>query len=317
MALNLHSVLLCIVMGANAPHLVDSSFPQATESAEYRELLRHTVQLALTAKGTLVENILLGSTGLPAGTQVHSECIVTWSNDPVRGWGCQKKNPHYNHPVQYVPPSGANSLDHTSDGALVLHRWIEMSVLGTASGVFQMETVESAWIAPDNTLRSVGRSRSITAWHTQGIVWAEFLRIATGRIPEAMLRAVQRVQRLPDGKLLITTAPTDTLLRWQLWVVPEDHWLIRRAVAQDAHGTTLFTVETFGTLRDEQTDLVIAASARVDSALLKLTVEYTACSPKVDVALLNGLHRATSDNSAIVRDMRTDNRGSKGGKLLR
>lgn len=317
MTLNLHSVLLCIVMSANAPHLADSSFQHATGSAEYRKLLHHTVQPALTAKGTLVERILLGSTGLPAGTQVRSECVVTWSNDPVRGWGCQKKNPHYDHPVQYVPPSGANSLDHTSDGALVLHRWVEMSVLGTASGVFQMETVESAQIAPDNTLRSVGHSRSITVWHTQSIVWAEFLRIATGRIPEAMLRAVQRVQRLPDGKLLITTAPTDTSLRWQLWVAPEDHWLIRRAVAQDAHGTTLFTVETFGTLRDEQSGLVIAANAKIDSVLLKLTVEYTACSPKADVALLNALHPATSDDSSIVRDMRTDNRGSKGGKVLR
>lgn len=88
-------------------------------------------------------------------------------------------------------------------------------------------------------------------------------------------------------------------------------------MAQDAHGTTLFTVETFGTLRDEQSGLVIAANAKIDSVLLKLTVEYTACSPKADVALLNALHPATSDDSSIVRDMRTDNRGSKGGKVLR
>lgn len=311
MTLNIQSLLLCVVMSANTAHTVDSSSQHATKSTEYRKLLRHAVQPALTAKGTLVENILLGSTGLPAGTQVRSECIVTWSNDPVRGWGCQKQNPSYDRPVQYVPPSGAHSLDHTPDGDLVLHRWSEMSVLGTASSVFQMETLESARIAPDNTIRSLGHSRSITAWHAQAIVWAEFLRIATGRLPEAMLSAVQQVQHLPDGKLLITTTPTNTSLRWQLWVVPEDHWLIRRAVAQDAHGTTLFTVETFGTLREEQSDLVIAANARIDSAPLKLTVQYTACSPKADVALLNALHRATADNSAIVRDMRVGNRSSK------
>ncbi|MDM7460277.1 MAG: hypothetical protein P3X24_001305 [bacterium] len=311
MKLNFLALLLCVTMSANTAHALDSGSQHATKSTEYREVLRHTVQPALTAKGMLVENILLGSTGLPAGTQVRSECIVTWSGDPLRGWGCQKKNPTYDRPVQYVPPQGAHSLDHTPDGDLVLHRWSEMSVLGTASGVFLMETLESARIAPDNTLRSVGHSRSITAWHTQGIVWAEFLRIATGRIPETMLSAVQQIQRLPDGKLLITTAPTGTLLRWQLWVVPEDHWLIRRAVAQDAHGTTLFTVETLGTLRDEQSGLVIAAKAQVSSAPLKISVQYTECSPKADVALLNALHLATSDKSATVSDYRLGDTGSK------
>ncbi|MFN4032863.1 MAG: hypothetical protein ACK4ME_04475 [Fimbriimonadales bacterium] len=131
-------------------------------------------------------------------------------------------------------------------------------------------------------------------------MWAEFLRVATGRIPETVLSAVQQIQRLPDGKLLITTTPTDTLLRWQLWVVPEDHWLIRRAVAQDAHGTTLFTVETFGTLHDEQSGLAIAAKAQISSALLKLSVQYTECSPNADVSFLNALHVAASDRMATV-----------------
>ncbi|MFN7016380.1 MAG: hypothetical protein ACK4P5_04325 [Fimbriimonadales bacterium] len=311
MNLNIQSLLLCVVMGVNIAHAVDSSSQHLTKSTEYRELLRHTVQPALTAKGMLVENILLGSTGLPTGTQVRSECIVTWSGDPVHRWGCQKKNPNYDRPVQYVPPQGAHSLDHTPDGDLVLHRWSEMSVLGTASGVFLMETRESARIAPDNTVRSVGHSRSITAQHTQGVVWAEFLRIATGRISETVLRAVQQIQRLPDGKLLITTAPTGTSLRWQLWVAPEDHWLIRRAEAQDAHGTTLFTVETLGTLRDEQSGLVIAAKAQISSAPLKISVQYTECSPKADLALLNALHLATSDKSATVSDCRTGDTGSK------
>lgn len=311
MNLNIQLVLLCVVMCVNTTHALDGSSQHATQSTEYRELLRHTVQPALTAKGTQVEHILLGSTGLPAGTQVRSECIVTWSDDPVRGWGCQKKNPNYDRPVQYVPPSGAHSLDHTPDGDLVLHRWSEVSVLGTASGVFLMETMESARITPDNTIRSVGHSRSITAWHTQGIVWAEFLRIATGRLPETMASAVQQIQRLPDGQLLITTTPTDASLRWQLWVVPEDHWLIRRAAVQDAHGTTLFTVETFGTLRDEQSGLVIAAQAQISSAPLKISVQYAECSPKADVALLNALRLATSDKSATVRDTRTYNTGSK------
>lgn len=293
------NLIVGVVAYGNSPALQSDGKPIVRET-----IVQHSTQLDVTVQGTIYETILLGSAGLPAGTPVRAEIVCTWSSDPLQGFGCQKMNPVYERPVQYVAPEPRNAINYTSEGYLIVHRWTSIGVLNTAQGVFLIEDWESSQIAPNHEVVAANRSRTVTSWRAQSIFWAEALQVATGRIPKTLADSMTQIQPQSDGTVLVSIQDSKLPHGWKLYLHPQDNWLIRRAEAISANGEVLYTVETYGVLRDKQSPLVIAAGARAQIGQHTITFQFTECAPRTDREVLQQLHRRTQDPSATHLDHR-------------
>lgn len=295
----LSSIIVGIVADGN------SSFPQERGKFVDRDLVVKRIALAeLTVRGTIQETVLLGSAGLPAGTPIRAEISCTWSNDALQGVGCQKANPVYERPLQYVAPEPRNAIDYTPEGHLIVHRWVTARVYNTVQGVFLIEDWESLEIAPTHEIIASSRSRTVKAWRTHAIFWAEAVQIATGRIPMMLADAITQTLLQNDGTVLVQIQGSRLPHGWRLYLNPQEHWLIRRAEAIGTGGEVLFTVETHGALRNPQSDLVIAAGARAQIGGHTVTIRFTECAARADRELLKEFQRLAQDPNATRTDYR-------------
>lgn len=293
------NLIVGVVAYGNSPALPSDGKPIARET-----IVQHSTQPDMTVRGTIHEAILLGSAGLPAGTPIRAEIVCTWSSDPLQGFGCQKMNPVYERPVQYVAPEPRSAIDYTPEGHLIVHRWTSVGVLNTVQGVFLIEDLESLQIAPNHEVVAANRSRAVTAWRAQAIFWAEALQVATGRIPKTLADSITQIQPQSDGTVLVSIQGSKLPHGWKLYLHPQDNWLIRRAEAISANGEVLYTVETRGVLRDKQSPLVIAAGAQAQIGQHTITIQFTECAPRTDREVLQQLHRRAQDPDATRLDYR-------------
>lgn len=298
-------VLICsIVTGATAFSLdireQDEKLRQLREA-----ILRHTILPAAKVKGVFSETILFGSAGLPAGTQIHSEIVCTWNKDRLQGLGCQKKNPTYNPPIQYVAPQSRNQIDYTQEGHLIVHRWIETSVLNVPSGIFLIENLESIKIAPTNEVVAVGQSKVITVWSKQSILWADALWLATGRIPKQISDSFGQVRQQSDDIVVLTLQNPRVPLTWRMQINAKDHWLVRRVDALNTNGDIIYTIQTHGMLIEKTSNQVIAKGAEIIFGNNKFSIRFTDWKPEPDIAFLKELHHQIRDASATIIDHRT------------
>ncbi|MCS6919370.1 MAG: hypothetical protein NZM28_06335 [Fimbriimonadales bacterium] len=293
------SLIVGVVAYGNSPS------PQGRGKSVNRDSVVKRIALAeLTVRGTIQETVLLGSAGLPAGTPIRAAISCTWSSSALQGVGCQKANPVYEHSLQYVAPEPRNAIDYTPEGHLIVHRWATASVLNTAQGVFLIEDWESSRIAPSHEIVASSRSRTVTAWRTQAIFWAEAVQIATGRIPLMLAEAITQTLPQNDGTMLVQIQDSRLPHGWRLYLNPQEHWLIRRAEAIGAGGEVLFTLETHGALRNPQSDLVIAAGAQARIGGHTITIRFTECAAQADRELLKQLQRRAQDPNATHLDYR-------------
>lgn len=292
------NLIVGIVAYGNSPSLYTDG-----KSTYHKTIAQQIAQPEIAVRGTIHETILLGSAGLPVGTPIRAEIVCTWSSDPLQGFGCQKTNPVYEHPIRYVAPEPRNAIDYTPEGQLIVHRWTSVGVLNTVQGVFLIEDLESLRIAPNHEVVAASRSRTVTAWRTQAIFWADALQVATGRIPQSLAGSITQTQTRGE-EVILTVQDSKLPHGWKLYVNPKDYGLIRRAEAIGANGEVLYTVETYGALHDEHSQFVIAAGARARIGEHTITIQFTECAPRTDRAVLQQLRRWAQDRNATLVDHR-------------